>query len=118
VVRDLEAMREALGYPRWNYWGMSYGTRIGYTYAKTFPNSLRTMIVDGSLWPQESLYRLSSQLPAAWNTALQVYASVMGRAQVHKLNQVLGALDDTVVEFEGAEISRWTVAETVFPQLG
>ena len=34
VVRDLEAMRAALGAPRWNFWGMSYGTRIGYRYAR------------------------------------------------------------------------------------
>ncbi len=29
VIRDLDALRAALGYSTWNYWGMSYGTRIG-----------------------------------------------------------------------------------------
>lgn len=118
VARDLEAMRAALGYPRWNYWGMSYGTRIGYTYAKTFPDSIRTMIVDGSLWPQESLYRLSSQLPAAWNTAMRVYSSIMGRAQARKAEQILEVLDDTVVELDGVTMTRWSFAEMVFPRLG
>lgn len=120
VVRDLDAMRAALGYPRWNYWGMSYGTRIGYTYAKTFPNRLRTMIVDGSLWPQESVYRLASQQPAAWIEAQQVYASVMGRAQARKIDQILEALDDTVITdaSSGVTITRWLLSGSIYGALG
>ena len=118
VVRDLEAMREALGFPRWNYWGMSYGTRIGYTYAKTFPDSIRTMIVDGSLWPQESIYRLSSQQPAAWYTALQVYASVVDRAQARKFGQIMDYLDDTVVPVPDGQITRWSFGPFILNSLG
>jgi pimeloyl-ACP methyl ester carboxylesterase len=120
VVRDLDAMRAALGYPRWNYWGMSYGTRIGYAYAKTFPNRLRTMIVDGSLWPQESIYRLASQQPAAWNTAQQVYASVTGRAQARKMDQILEALDDTVIvdSSSGVTLTRWLLSSSLYTAMG
>ena len=118
VVRDMEAMRIALGYPKWNFWGMSYGTRIAYTYAKTFPGSLRTLIVDGSLWPQESIYRLSSQQPMAWQTGLQVYASVMGRAQTRKFEQILEVLDDTYIETADGSITRWSFSASVFGALG
>ncbi len=118
VVRDLDAMREALGYPRWNYWGMSYGTRIGYTYAKTFPNSLRTMIVDGSLWPQESIYRLASQQAAGWNTALQVYASVVGRSQARKFGQIMEVLDDTVLVSSEGTFTRWDIGPSIISNLG
>ena len=118
VIRDLEAMRTALGYPKWNYWGMSYGTRIGYAYAKTFPNSLRTMIVDGSLWPQETLYRLSSQQPMAYATALQVYSSVVDRGQARKVEQILQVLDDTYIQGEGDVLSRWTFTNFIFGALG
>jgi pimeloyl-ACP methyl ester carboxylesterase len=120
VVRDLDAMRAALGYPRWNYWGMSYGTRIGYTFAKTFPNRLRTMIVDGSLWPQESVYRLASQQPAGWITAQQVYASVVGRAQARKINQILEALNDRVIvdTSSGVRLTRWSVSSSIYGSLG
>ena len=117
VVRDLEAMREALGYARWNYWGMSYGTRIGYTYAKTFPDSIRTMIVDGSLWPQESVYRLASQQAAGWNTALQVYASVVGRAQARKFEQIMEALDDTVLVSPERTFTRWDLGLPLIQRL-
>ena len=118
VVRDMEAMRAALGYPRWNLWGMSYGTRIAYTYAKTFPDSLRTVIVDGSLWPQESVYRLSSQQPMAHQTALQVYSSVMGRAQTRKFEQILEVLDDTYIETPDGPLTRWSFSDEIFGALG
>ena len=118
VVRDMEAMRVALGYPKWNFWAMSYGTRIAYTYAKTFPESLRTVIVDGSLWPQESVYRLSSQQAMAWQTALQVYSSVMGRAQTRKFEQILEVLDDTYIETPDGPLTRWYASQTVFEALG
>ena len=118
VVRDMEAMRAALGYPRWNLWGMSYGTRIAYTYAKTFPDSLRTVIVDGSLWPQESVYRLSSQQPMAYQTALQVYSSVMGRAQTRKFEQILEVLDDTYIETPDGPLTRWSFSDEIFGALG
>lgn len=119
VVRDMEAMRIALGYPRWNFWGMSYGTRIAYTYAQTFPNSLRTLIVDGSLWPQETVYKLSSQQPMAWQSALQVYSSVMGRSQTRKFEQILEVLDDTYIEVDGEPVlTRWSFSGDIFGALG
>lgn len=46
-VADLEAMREALGYVRWNLWGGSYGTRVAQEYTRRHPERVRTMILDG-----------------------------------------------------------------------
>jgi pimeloyl-ACP methyl ester carboxylesterase len=118
VMRDLEALRAALGYDAWTYWGMSYGTRIAYTYAMTFPGSLRATVVDGSLWPQESIFRIAAQQTAAWVTGQQVYASIVGRAQGRKLTQILTALDDTVVTLDGMRYNRWMVAAITYGSLG
>ena len=46
-IADLEAMREALGYARWNLWGGSYGTRVAQEYLRRHPARVRTMILDG-----------------------------------------------------------------------
>jgi pimeloyl-ACP methyl ester carboxylesterase len=46
-IADLEAMREALGYARWNLWGGSYGTRVAQEYLRRHPDRVRTMILDG-----------------------------------------------------------------------
>lgn len=48
-VRDLEAMRIAAGAPMLNFLGLSYGTRIGATYAAMFPNTVGNMVLDGSM---------------------------------------------------------------------
>jgi len=46
-VRDIESIRQALGEEKINYLGFSYGTALGQIYATQFPNSFRTMVVDG-----------------------------------------------------------------------
>ena len=48
-VRDLEAMRIAAGEPVLNFLGLSYGTRIGATYAAMFPGTVGNMVLDGSM---------------------------------------------------------------------
>src|SRR5690606_32890405 len=46
-VRDLEAVREALGVPQLNLVGISYGTRVAQQYARTYPAATRTVLLDG-----------------------------------------------------------------------
>ena len=46
-VADLEAVRSALGYPTWNLWGGSYGTRVALEYARRHPDRVRSMVLDG-----------------------------------------------------------------------
>lgn len=46
-IDDLEAVRAALGYKRWNLWGGSYGTRVGQEYLRRYPERIRTLVLDG-----------------------------------------------------------------------
>jgi pimeloyl-ACP methyl ester carboxylesterase len=46
-IADLEAMREALGYERWNLWAGSYGTRVAQEYLRMHADRVRTMVLDG-----------------------------------------------------------------------
>ncbi|HSV18585.1 MAG TPA: alpha/beta hydrolase [Casimicrobiaceae bacterium] len=46
-VEDLEAVRDALGYPRLNLWGGSYGTRVALEYLRRHPERVRTVVLDG-----------------------------------------------------------------------
>ena len=47
VVRDMDRIRESLGEQQISYLGLSYGTSIGQVYGETFPDRVRTMILDG-----------------------------------------------------------------------
>ncbi|MFE9913396.1 alpha/beta hydrolase [Streptomyces clavifer] len=49
VVRDMAAIRIALGAPRLSFLGLSYGTEIGSLYAERYPHRVRTMVLDGNV---------------------------------------------------------------------
>ncbi|MDH3746914.1 MAG: alpha/beta hydrolase [Gammaproteobacteria bacterium] len=55
AVHDLDAVREALGYPTLNLYGVSYGSRVAQHYARRYPNSTRTIVLDGVVPPQLAL---------------------------------------------------------------
>jgi pimeloyl-ACP methyl ester carboxylesterase len=46
AVRDLEALRQALGGPQLNLLGVSYGTRMAQQYARTYPQAVRSIVLD------------------------------------------------------------------------
>jgi pimeloyl-ACP methyl ester carboxylesterase len=47
AVQDLERVRQALGYPRINLYGASYGTRVAQQYLRRYPGRVRSVILDG-----------------------------------------------------------------------
>jgi pimeloyl-ACP methyl ester carboxylesterase len=51
VAQDLDRLRQAVGDERLNYWGVSYGTYLGATYANLFPDHIRAMVLDGVINP-------------------------------------------------------------------
>jgi pimeloyl-ACP methyl ester carboxylesterase len=53
VVRDMDVIRAVLGDAKLNYLGYSYGTRLGSSYAETFPGNVRAMVLDGALDPEQ-----------------------------------------------------------------
>lgn len=45
-VRDLDAIRRALGYERWNILGISYGARLALAALRSSPGGIRSVILD------------------------------------------------------------------------
>jgi pimeloyl-ACP methyl ester carboxylesterase len=52
TARDLNLLRHALGQPKLNYLGISYGTFLGATYANLFPRRVGRMVLDGNVPPE------------------------------------------------------------------
>ena len=46
---DVEALRLALGFDQWNVVGISYGTRLGQTLMRLYPDGIRSIILDSVL---------------------------------------------------------------------
>jgi pimeloyl-ACP methyl ester carboxylesterase len=53
-VRDMDAIRAAIGEARISYMGFSYGTFLGARYADAYPQHVRTMVLDGAVDPSLS----------------------------------------------------------------
>lgn len=53
VARDMDVIRQALGEEQLSFYGISYGSLLGQTYAAMFPDRVRAMIIDGVLNPIE-----------------------------------------------------------------
>jgi pimeloyl-ACP methyl ester carboxylesterase len=51
VARDMDRLRAALGDARLHYYGVSYGSFLGDTYANMFPDRVGRLVIDGVLDP-------------------------------------------------------------------
>jgi pimeloyl-ACP methyl ester carboxylesterase len=75
VVKDLDAIREALGDEKLTYLGYSYGTRIGASYAEEYPDKVRAMVLDGAVDPNADPIEANIRQAAAFQTAFNDYAA-------------------------------------------
>ncbi|MDX6719172.1 MAG: hypothetical protein QOJ63_1426 [Solirubrobacteraceae bacterium] len=68
VARDVDLIRRALGERQITYFGFSYGTFLGSTYASLFPGNYRAMVLDGPVdadaYINDPMRNLSSQSTA------------------------------------------------------
>lgn len=49
AVRDVDAIRAALGEAQLNFFAISYGTQVGQQYAELFPKRIRAMAIDSNM---------------------------------------------------------------------
>lgn len=54
-IKDLEEVRKAMAIEKWNLLGISYGTRKALTYMKLYPESIRSVVLDGIMPQQEAM---------------------------------------------------------------
>jgi pimeloyl-ACP methyl ester carboxylesterase len=48
VARDLDLIRNLMGYQTLEYWGFGYGAILGTMYAALFPDRVGRMVLDGN----------------------------------------------------------------------
>lgn len=75
VVRDLDVMRSALGDEKLTYLGFSYGTKIGASYAETFPKNVRALILDGAVDPAQDQVSQLIEQGRGFQKAFDVFAA-------------------------------------------
>ncbi|MFG3308619.1 alpha/beta hydrolase [Streptomyces wuyuanensis] len=85
TARDLDRLRQAVGDPQLTYYGISYGTYLGATYANLFPGNVRAMVLDSDWDPQAWTNHGSNEAPRS--TAMLRLGS--DRAAAETLDQFL-----------------------------
>ncbi len=73
AARDVDVLRAALGESELDWFGASYGTKLGATYADLFPRRVGRMVLDGAVDLSIGSRELSLQQAAGFETALRSY---------------------------------------------
>lgn len=106
VVADLDALRAALGEEQITYWGMSYGTRIGYVYALRYPERVRAILLDGPIDPAGSLLGLGEG-GVGPDQAYTFFADAYPRAAVQSAQIMTWLNRQTLPLPRGPAYTRW-----------
>lgn len=73
AARDMDVLRSALGENQLTYFGASYGTKLGATYADLFPANVGRFVLDGAVDPALSSLETNLGQAAGFQTALDAY---------------------------------------------
>jgi pimeloyl-ACP methyl ester carboxylesterase len=112
AARDMDVLRAALGESALTYYGASYGTKLGATYADLFPARVGRVVLDGAVDVSLSSRELGRQQAAGFETALRAYVQdcvddgdcVLGDsldAGLSRIRQFLDDVDDSPLPTDG-----------------
>ena len=73
AAQDMDIIRAVLGDRKLNYFGASYGTFLGATYADLFPERVGRLVLDGAIDPSLSTAEMSLVQAEGFEVALRAY---------------------------------------------
>jgi pimeloyl-ACP methyl ester carboxylesterase len=103
AARDMDVLRSALGERTLTYFGASYGTKLGATYAELFPDLVGRLVLDGAVDVSLDNRQLGLEQAAGFETALRAYiqncvdtteSCFLGDSVDEGLATISGLLDD------------------------
>jgi len=75
AARDIDILRGVLGQSRLAFFGASYGTFLGATYADLFPDHVGRMVLDGAIDPTASSVEMALVQAHGFEVALRSYVT-------------------------------------------
>jgi pimeloyl-ACP methyl ester carboxylesterase len=108
-ARDVKALRRALGFEKWNMWGISYGSILAQAYIKEDPEGIRAAAIDAVMpldireselywriahWYQRDLEKLQEVCNAQPDCA-ERYPDISGR-----IRQAIGSVVNQPIEVD------------------
>ena len=114
LVRDLDAVRSALGESQITFWGMSYGSTVGRAYAQYFPQRVRALLLDGVISPLSTIDLWAREHTWDDPLAIETMLDALGPAYRAKYTRVMASLQTrTLRSSRGDRITRWTVGKDI-----
>ena len=122
TVRDLDLLRGLVGDPKINYFGSSYGTKIGALYAEMFPLRVGRMVLDGAIninskakIDQIDGFERALRHFAAWCAGEDCRLGAERDDVLSKIKEFLGRLDqEPLAVADGRMLSQQQGVEAVF----
>jgi pimeloyl-ACP methyl ester carboxylesterase len=79
TAKDMDQIRQAVGDPKMNYLGFSYGTELGAQYLHLFPTTMRVAVLDGAVDPlTDDITSFADQLQG-FESAFDQFAAWCGK---------------------------------------
>ncbi|WP_309129501.1 alpha/beta hydrolase [Microbacterium sp.] len=96
AARDMDLLRAVLGDTQLNYLGYSYGTFLGATYAKLYPERAQRLVLDGAIDPSVPGLDVGTTQALGFESALRAYLENCLASNGCPFN---GTLDDALADF-------------------
>lgn len=75
AAKDMDIIRAALDAPKLDYFGISYGTKLGATYAELFPENVGKFVLDSVLAPGAETFEVTKAQSAGFEQSLEAWAA-------------------------------------------
>ena len=106
AAADMDLLRSALGEERLDFFGSSYGTLLGATYAQEFPSRVGRFVLDGAISPTATGDEAAKAQAAGFETALDAFLATcvaatdcpLGTSETGARARVSRLLDDLDAE--------------------
>ena len=102
-ARDMDTIRRALGEEQISYFGLSYGSELGATWATLFPDTVRAAVLDGASDPRANAFESSLQQLAGFEASLDTFlarCSADDQCAFHNDGDAESALDTLLEQLD------------------
>jgi pimeloyl-ACP methyl ester carboxylesterase len=102
-ARDMDSLRQALGEDQVSYFGFSYGSELGATWATLFPETVRAAVFDGASDPAADSTQHGLQQAEGFEGTLNTYLAQCSDdpdCEFHNDGDAEGAFDDLMLALD------------------
>ena len=107
TARDMDSIRQALGEEKITYFGFSYGSELGATWATMFPSTVRAAVLDGASDPNATSLDQGLAQARGFEKQLDAFLAACSKrvsCAFHSKGNSAVALDELLAEIDEAPI--------------